>query len=61
MAVMGRPKSDNPQVKNVTIRMTKDVYEEISSYASEHEQTMTKTLLDGFKLLKQKEEQQTGR
>ena len=61
MAVIGRPKSDNPKVKNVTIRMTKDVYEEIAAYASEHEQTMTKTLLDGFKLLKQKEEQQTGR
>lgn len=57
MAVMGRPKSDNPKVKNVTIRMTKDVYEEIASFASEHDQTMTKTLLDGFDLLKQKEVQ----
>ena len=51
MAVMGRPKSDNPKVKNVTVRLTEKEYRDIYEYASEHNQTVTKTLLDGFSLL----------
>lgn len=51
MAVMGRPKSDNPKVKNVTVRLTEKEYRDIYEYTSEHNQTVTKTLLDGFSLL----------
>ena len=29
MAVMGRPKSDNPKVKNVTVRLTEKEYRDI--------------------------------
>ena len=52
MAVMGRPKSDNPKVKNVTVRLTEKEYRDIYEYASEHNQTVTKTLLDGLGNLK---------
>ena len=55
MAVMGRPKSDNPKVKNVTIRLTEEEYQEVVRYSSDHNQTITKTLKEGFKLVKKQE------
>ncbi len=55
MAVMGRPKSDNPKVKNVTIRLTEEEYQEVVRYSSEHNQTITKTLKEGFQLVKEQE------
>ena len=48
VARTGRPKSDNPRVKNVTIRLTSQEYEDVSAYAADHGQTVTKTLLEGF-------------
>ena len=51
MAVMGRPKSDNPRKRSVTVRLTKKEYRDIAKYSSDHEQTVTKTLLEGFSLL----------
>ena len=48
VAKTGRPKSDNPRVRNVTIRLTSGEYEDVSAYAADHGQTVTKTLLDGF-------------
>lgn len=56
MAVMGRPKSDNPKNKNVTIRLTQDKYNEVMRFAEEHSQTVSKTLMDGFELLKKQEQ-----
>lgn len=54
MAVMGRPKSENPKNKNLSVRMTEEEYREILAYSSGRGQTITKTLLEGFELLKQK-------
>jgi len=48
---MGRPKSDNPRKRSVTVRLTEKEYRDIAKYSSDHEQTVTKTLLDGFSLL----------
>ena len=56
MAVMGRPKSENPKVKNVTIRLTKEKHREVMDFAARHNQTITKTLMDGFELLKKQEQ-----
>lgn len=54
MAVMGRPKSENPKNKNLSVRMTEEEYREILAYSSERGQTITKTLLEGFELLKRR-------
>ena len=59
MAVMGRPKSDNPRKRSVTVRLTKKEYRDIYEYASEHNQTVTKTLLDGFSLLLKQQKSST--
>ncbi len=56
MAVMGRPKSDNPKNKNVTIRLTQDKYRDVMKFAQEHNQTVSKTLMDGFELLRKQEQ-----
>ena len=53
MAVMGRPKSENPRSRNVTVRMTEKEYRDVAEYSSDHGQTITKTLLEGFALLRQ--------
>ena len=55
MAVMGRPKSDNPRKWSVTVKE----YQDICQYATDHEQTVTKTLLDGFSLLLKQQERST--
>lgn len=52
MAVMGRPKSENPRSKNVSVRMTEEEYREVLAYSYGHGQTISKTLLEGFELLK---------
>lgn len=49
---MGRPKSENPKNRILSVRMTKEEYREIHAYSSGHGQTISKTLLDGFELLK---------
>ena len=56
MAVMGRPKSDNPKVKNVTIRLTEGEYQELVRYAADHNQTITETLKKGLELLKEQDQ-----
>jgi len=55
VARTGRPKSDNPRVKNVTIRLTRQEYEDVSAYAADHGQTVTKTLLEGFYEMKERD------
>ena len=54
VARTGRPRVDDPRVRNVTIRLTRREYEDISGYSSDHEQTVTKTLLDGFYEMKKR-------
>ena len=54
VARTGRPKSDNPRVRNVTIRLTSREYEDVSGFAADRGQTVTKTLLDGFYEMKER-------
>lgn len=51
----GRPRLENPRSEGVFIRLTRDEKAAVSKYAAEHGQTITQTLVDGFRLL-QKEE-----
>lgn len=48
MAKMGRPKIDNPKSSQLVIRVTPDKRTEIEKYSSDHDQTMTQTLVSAF-------------
>ncbi len=56
MAMVGRPRVENLKNKTVAVRLTEAKYKEIADYASEHKQTISKTMIDGFELLKKQEE-----
>lgn len=51
MGKVGRPPSDNPSNKKVTVRMTDSLYEQLKKYNEATGQTMTETILEGFDLL----------
>jgi len=44
----GRPKSDNPKKKTVTIRVTADEYDRLMEYSEKRGMTMTQVLLKGL-------------
>ena len=52
MARTGRPRLENPRKEGVFIRLTKDEHTEIVEYASEHNLTITETIVKGFQALK---------
>ena len=56
MARTGRPKSENPRSEGVFIRLTKDEHSDITEYATNHDLTITQTLVRGFNKLKEDEE-----
>lgn len=49
---IGRPKSNNPRDKKLTIRVTQSEYEEIGQVAESKQLTKTDAVLKGIKLLK---------
>lgn len=51
MARTGRPRLDNPRSQGIFIRLTEDEHTDIKEYASEHNLTITQTLVEGFRLL----------
>ena len=51
MAKRGRPKKEEPKEKFLGIRVTNDEYNVIRKYASEHDMTITETLLQGAREL----------
>ena len=57
MAKMGRPRSENPKQNILTLRVTDKERDEIKAYARLHNISVTQTLLDAFKLMVQKEHQ----
>ena len=56
MARTGRPRLDNPRTDGVFIRLTQEEHTDIVEYATKHNLTITQTLVDGFRILKTKEE-----
>ena len=55
MARTGRPRLEIPRTRGVFIRLTKDEYTALIEYASNHNQTITQTLVQGFKILQEQE------
>jgi hypothetical protein len=58
MAKMGRPKSDNPKLHRFSVRVTDAEYEDILNYSELHGQSVTKTFLDGYALLRKEQSQE---
>lgn len=57
MARMGRPKSDNPKQHRFSVRVTDAEYEDILNYSELHGQSVTKTFLDAYALLREQTSQ----
>lgn len=55
MARTGRPRLENPRSEGVFIRLTKDEHTNITEYASNHNLTITQTLVRGFNKLREQE------
>lgn len=51
MAQMGRPKVDSPKLKSIGIRLDDVEHEKLTQYASEHNLTITQTVLHGLHIL----------
>lgn len=51
MARMGRPKVEDPRIKAIGIRVTKDEYKAISEFASKRKMTITEAVLKGLRIL----------
>ena len=61
MARTGRPRLENPRSEGVFIRLTKDEHTDITEYASNHNLTITQIFVQGFKKLREQEnEEQNG-
>ena len=55
MARTGRPRLKEPRREGIFIRLTEQEHKDIREYAKLHNQTITRTLVDGFYSLKRKE------
>lgn len=55
MSKMGRPKSENPSCRIVTIRFTDQEYERLKRLAAYHRLTVTDTIKKGVKSLQNDE------
>ena len=56
VARTGRPRLDNPRSQGIFIRLTEDEHTDIKEYASEHNLTITQTLVEGFEKLREQGE-----
>lgn len=55
VAKTGRPRLENPRARGIFIRLTESEHTDIIEYARKHDQTITQTLVEGFKALQQQE------
>ncbi|MGB4660726.1 MAG: CopG family transcriptional regulator [Mobilitalea sp.] len=51
MAKMGRPKSDEPKLKTVGVRLSEEDYIRLKEYALKHDMTMTEVMQEGMRKL----------
>jgi hypothetical protein len=49
---------ENPRSEGVFIRLTKDEHTDITEYASNHNLTITQTLVQGFNKLREQEKKE---
>ena len=52
MARTGRPRSENPKHRIISLRLNDQEYREVREFSSEHNLTVSETLLQGFQSLK---------
>ena len=61
MAKRGRPRLENPRSERIFIRLTKDEHTDVREYAANHNLTITQIFVQGFKKLREQEnEEQNG-
>ena len=53
MAKMGRPKSENPKLKTLSLRMNDEEFEKLKEYAAVRNMTITQVLNKALELLYQ--------
>lgn len=51
----GRPRLENPRSEGVYIRLTKKEHTDLIEYASNHNLSITQTLVQGFNVLREQE------
>ncbi len=51
MAKMGRPKSEEPKLKTVGVRLSEEDYTRLKEYARMHNLTMTEVMQEGMNKL----------
>jgi hypothetical protein len=51
MAKMGRPKSEEPKLKTVGVRLSEEDYIRLKEYALKHDMTMTEVMQEGMRKL----------
>lgn len=61
LAKMGRPKSDNPKLRKLAVRVSEKDYIKLKEYAAEHDLTITQVLQNGLELLYQSAESSSAK
>lgn len=51
---MGRPKSETPKLRSLSVRVSDKEYDELKTYASKHNLTITEMLKKGLQLVMEK-------
>jgi predicted DNA binding CopG/RHH family protein len=55
MAKLGRPKTDNPKNKIITVRLRGEDFNALKKYVSEHNITITEAIVRAIKLMIEKQ------
>ena len=55
MAKLGRPKTDNPKNKIITVRLRDEDFSALKKYVSEHKITITEAIVRAIKLMIEKQ------
>lgn len=58
MSRTGRPKSEDPMIHKVSVRLTEDEYRRLKAYAELINKSMTDAIKDGIELLYNKDSQE---
>lgn len=61
LAKIGRPKSDNPKLRKLAVRVSEKDYIKLKEYAAEHDLTITQVLQNGLELLYQSAESSSAK
>jgi len=51
MAKLGRPKTDNPKINKITVRLKGEDFNALKKYVSEHNITITEAIVRAIRLM----------